>query len=337
MKRNCGLDFLKFICCFMVICLHISLPKSISCIITPLSRIAVPIFFMITGYFYSYANHKKQILKIAKVFFAANALFLFYSCGIKLINEQSFTTLFNAKTIFEFVVLNESPFGYHLWYLGAILYVLIIIYCFEKRFSREILYFLIPILLLSDLVLGKYSLLLMNKEIPYIFVRNFLFVGLPYFLIGDILFKKNINGKQKHLWMLIFLFMCTTLVERNLLQMFNLNATRDHYLSTTFLAVSCFLLACNYGDRVNNKIYKKLCLIGSKLSLDIYIIHPIVILAISVIVRIINNGNIIKIYSYASPIVVFVVSIVISKLKLSVTEKLKSYKKDRIGNVKDSV
>ena len=52
-NRNNNLDILKTICAFLVICIHIPFPGSVGAIITPLARIAVPIFFMITGYFYN--------------------------------------------------------------------------------------------------------------------------------------------------------------------------------------------------------------------------------------------------------------------------------------------
>lgn len=53
MNRKVGLDFLKFICSFMIICIHIPFPEPLGTIFTPITRIAVPIFFMITDYFYS--------------------------------------------------------------------------------------------------------------------------------------------------------------------------------------------------------------------------------------------------------------------------------------------
>ena len=324
-KRLDGLDFLKFICCFMVICLHIPFTRAVSGIITPLSRIAVPIFFMITGYFYSATSEtkkeKKQLLKIARIFFWANTLYLIYSCSVNLIKGESVAKDFTLINFCKFIFLNESPFGGHLWYLGAILYVLIIIYFFEKRYSRDKLYFLIPFLLLFDLVFGKYSLLFIRKEIPFIFVRNFLFVGLPYFLIGDIIFKRRITIARKHLLILICIFASTTLIERYLLNTFNLNVTRDHYISTSFLAVFTFMLACHYGNNPHSKIYKKCCSIGANLSLDIYIIHPIIISALAIIVQLIDSQTINTLYVHTAPFVVFVVSIVISKFKMALCRK----------------
>ena len=74
----------------------------------------------------------------------------------------------NAKEWIDFIVLNENPFGFHLWYLGAYLYVLLIVGFVDKYDKWNYLFMLIPILLAGDLIFGKYSLLLLNKEYPYI-------------------------------------------------------------------------------------------------------------------------------------------------------------------------
>ena len=83
MERNHGLDFLKALCSFMVICIHTPFPGLMGNIITPLTRIAVPLFLMITGYYYSCMierkNEKKQLLKILRLFISANCLFFAWS------------------------------------------------------------------------------------------------------------------------------------------------------------------------------------------------------------------------------------------------------------------
>ena len=72
---------------------------------------------------------------------------------------QSTITL---KNIIKFVVFNESPLGIHLWYLGAVFYVLLIVFFLDKLKRRKILYSLIPFLLIIELVFGKYSMIIFN-------------------------------------------------------------------------------------------------------------------------------------------------------------------------------
>ena len=49
MKRNYSIDILKTICCFLIIIIHI--PWNFKEEILPLTRCAVPCFFMISGFF----------------------------------------------------------------------------------------------------------------------------------------------------------------------------------------------------------------------------------------------------------------------------------------------
>ena len=155
---------------------------------TAIARIAVPIFFMITGFFYPGAveqkREKKQIYKIFALMLTGNAIYFVWRCAeyrmadgtLVLFIKNSFT----LKNAVKFLIFNESPFGGHLWYMGAALYVLVIAELLQKTKRIRLLYIITPFLLLGDLALGKYSLLLFNREFPYIIVRNWLFVGVPY-------------------------------------------------------------------------------------------------------------------------------------------------------------
>ncbi len=324
MKRNYGLDFVKFICAFMIVCIHAPFPGLMGSIVVPLCRIAVPLFFMITGYYYSHIKETKrevkQITKILRLFVSANILYFIFSMLIKCINGKSVSAfisgVFNIKTLVKWSVFNESPFEAHLWYLGAILYVLLIIFVFEKKWNRKCLYPVVPLLLIVDLVFGKYSVLLLGRTFSYIMVRNFMFVGLPYFLIGDMLYNYNIKIKVKNNLFLIFLFICTTLIERYLLGRFGLNAIRDHYISTTFLCVSVFMLAVRFENKANKKWYDSLCFVGSKLSTGIYILHPMFI-------NIMSEYAFGKVYDYSYPFLIFGLSILASWLLHVVSYRFK--------------
>lgn len=69
----------------------------------------------------------------------------------------------------------------------------------------------------------------------------------------------------------MILFSLTSLAEDRLLTWFDMNATRDHYISSTFLAVSLFLLFLSLKQSKVN-VFSKL---GEKDSLYIYIFHPL--------------------------------------------------------------
>ena len=52
-SRAASLDVLKAICAFLVVCIHVPFPGKVGEYFTALTRVAVPIFFMITGFFHA--------------------------------------------------------------------------------------------------------------------------------------------------------------------------------------------------------------------------------------------------------------------------------------------
>ena len=282
---------------------------------------------MITGYYYSDTvmrnNEKRQIKKILCLIVEANVLFFIWNIALDAFRRDSIVTyvqkLFTGKSILKFLALNESPLAGHLWYLGAILYVLIIVFLMDKFNCRKILYYLTPVLLITDLMLGKYSLLIFHREFPYILVRNFLCVGIPYFCIGNLIREKQCSEKRngKILQVLIVAFVITSLVERFILVNAGLNATRDHYLSTTFLAVCLFVYTLK-----SNWHNKELAVIGRRYSTWLYIMHPIFITAFAMIT---DKLDIAGIYKYVAPIVVYcatlVFLIILQKVKIAMKSK----------------
>ena len=326
-SRADNIDILKAICAFLIVCIHVPFPGRVGAYFTALTRIAVPVFFMITGYFYSdtVARHKEkqQIEKIFYLIVEANILFFIWNIALNVLRRENIVayirSIFTGKNIIEFLALNESPLAGHLWYLGAILYVLVIVLLMDEFNCRKILCCLTLVLLIVDLVFGKYSLLIFHREFPYILVRNFLCVGIPYFCIGNLIREKRYSEKwnKKVLQILIVAFAITTLAERFALVNAGLNATRDHYISTTFLAICLFvyILKSNWHN-------KGLAMIGRKYSTWLYIIHPIFITVFSTVV---GKLGLKSIYRYVAPIVVYcatlVFLIILQKVKIAMKSK----------------
>lgn len=253
----------------------------------------------------------------------ANILFFVWNVTLNILRRESIISymqsIFTGKNTLKFLVLNESPLAGHRWYLGAILYVLVIVLLADKLNCRKLLYYLTPVLLIADLAFGKYSLLIFHREFPYILVRNFLCVGIPYFCIGNLIREKQRSEKwnKKVLQTLILVFAVTSLVERFILVNAGLNATRDHYISTTFLAICLFVYVLK--SDWNNK---GLALIGRKYSTWLYIAHPVFITVFAIIV---GKPGIKSMYRCIAPIVVYcatlVFLIILQKVKIAVKSK----------------
>ena len=318
---------MKAICAFLIVCIHISFPGKIGAYFTALTRVAVPIFFMITGYFYSDTitrhKEKQQIKKIFYLLAEATILFFIWNMVFSILRRDDvmayILSIFSGKNLLDLLLFNESPLAGHLWYLGAILYVLVIVLLMDKFNCRKILYYLTPVLLVADLMFGKYSLLIFHREFPYILVRNFLCVGIPYFCMGNLVREKRYPEKwnKKVLQVLIVVFAITSLAERFALVNAELNATRDHYFSTTFLAICLFVYALK-----SNRRNERVAVIGRKYSTWIYIIHPIFITAFSMVV---GKLGIKSIYRCVAPIVVYCAAliflIILQKVKTALRRK----------------
>ena len=59
-QRNYSLDLLKFISSFLIVCIHFKISGKTGELITIIARFAVPVFFMVSGY-YSYNDDEHHI------------------------------------------------------------------------------------------------------------------------------------------------------------------------------------------------------------------------------------------------------------------------------------
>lgn len=337
-ERHRGPDILKCICAFLIVCIHAPFPGEAGRYFLSLTRVAVPIFFMITGFYYDDVKRrgrvKAQIVKVLRLFVSANLLYFGWGLLASAADEGPGAFLaknFGLRKLLRFALFNEALFSSHLWYLGALLYVLVIRAVLDRLFphsSGKILYALTPLLLAGDLVLGKYSLVILGREFPYILVRNFLFVGIPYFSIGCFLYEKRDHYQVRREWnlLLIGLFAATTLLERYLLESAGLGAQRDHYISTTFLAVMIFIL---FMDSEWEQPWTALpSRIGREYSTFIYIVHPILIKIIGKVVGLSGSAAVTEAYGAVRPVVIYAASVLLAAVSRGIR---KSIYKRRFG------
>lgn len=307
MTRIYTIDYLKTLCAFLVICIHTYC--AYQNFILPLARVAVPCFFMISEYLQYNGESigkqhlKKSILNVLRITIWSTLLFIVIKELLYFHYNKSFY-IPSQKEILNCVVFNENPFGGHLWYLNAYFYVLLIVYAIEKCQKWKYLFVATPILLIGDLVFGKYSMLLFNREFPFIYVRNFIFVGIPYFTLG-VLLKKYYRTIHTHLSQKILIIACiffsfTSFFEKYILLYIERCPTREHYLSTTFLSIALFLLFISFKQSKPNI----LSLIGEKYSLFIYILHPLFLTFFGILNRHASNiWN--NIYYWSAPFIIF--------------------------------
>ncbi len=208
-QREYGLDIVKLFCSFLVVYIHAGNDEGI---LNSLSAVAVPAFFIISGYLYdkvivSEKKRRRQICRISTLacvwmilYFIWFAILLSLSEGVSL--WETIKNNVSIVRVLKLVLLNAPSMGYHLWYMFALLYVLIILYIIDCCFLEKFLYILAVGLLIAGIVMPW---LFWRFGIPFRveLVRNFLFEGLPLFIIGRILNKKfsdvviAVNGYNK--------------------------------------------------------------------------------------------------------------------------------------------
>ena len=142
--RNYSLDILKFLCAVLVVLLHIKTPWTEY--ILPITRAAVPCFFIISGYFL-YQEDEQSLQRIKRSFVKVGTILLWSSVLYALFKLITTSINISYRDIIDFVLFNVNPFGYHLWYLSAYMYVLVIFYICVKEHVVNLLFIVSPLLL----------------------------------------------------------------------------------------------------------------------------------------------------------------------------------------------
>lgn len=106
----------------------------------------------------------------------------------------------------------------------------------------------------------------------------------------------------------VILFSLTSLMENRLLIEFHANATRDHYISTTFLSIALFILFLSINQVKTNT----LSTLGEKDSLYIYLFHPLFMTFFSIVNKYLGNLWQ-ETYSYLAPLIILVTAITLSE------------------------
>ncbi len=286
-KRVHSLDVLRTLFALMVCFIHCSpTNSSYSLIIT---RMAVPGFFMITGFFLESMIEKKrivsQIKKISLILLQGWALYfvIYLLLAFKSHNVLGYLNKqISLKNLFNAVVFNKLEIAGHLWYLCALVCGLAVIGLLARFKLMKILYFTVPIELLGLLIFGKYSLLVFNTNIETFYTKNWLFVAVPFIFLGYCVKKyhKVFFEKINIPIHVILLVVCTSLAffERMILLNIGRLATRDFYLGTILSTFLFFLLAVRFPDVGKDSVIER---IGKKYSLDIYIVHQFIIVVMN--------------------------------------------------------
>lgn len=277
--RNSGFDAIKGLACIAVVFMHCEFPGAFGTVIQCLTRWSVPLFFAVAGYFFRKETMVECIRKakrIGKITLCAVMLYIPIGIILHLMMGDLPVYILEEFTLFNlasFFIFNSPVFvNGHLWFLFALIYTYLTVAVLLRmnllRYRK-----VICCLLLCAHFLLAYGMFLIGRELPGGAYRNFLFEGLPFFLMGNIVHRNELDGKEVRLhsaMLLILTGLFLSLAERALLG-------RDFSVHTGSVIIlgGLLLLASNHDILVWPKMLAK---IGEKYSLYIYVIHPAIYL-----------------------------------------------------------
>lgn len=331
-SRNKGIELFRMIAAIMVVAIHTFPFQSISpmldeVVTLTLFRVAVPYFFMVTGYFLlgkysldtSFLNRQKVKLFLIKILKIYSFVILLY-LPLSIING-TITAKTSLLTWLKLIIFDGT--FYHLWYFpGIILGVALVsislnLFGFKKTGILAILLYIIG--LGGD---SWYGVLSFNPVVEtfYTFIFKFMsytrtgFFFAPLFLCLGIYLYQNqewIKKSSSRLLSILGLLTILLLMESMTLGKIFEKRHDSMYLFLPFVMLILFTLILKWQSK---KEVKNL----SSLALVVYIIHPIVI----VVVHYISNYIFILKNSVLYFLVVLVISILCAKVILDIYKSL---------------
>jgi len=199
LNRNIALDILKLAMSLMVVGLHAGFLGEFTSLgqhltVNGLFRIAVPIFFIVNGfYFYPVLSKNNQFSWLKRVFI----LYVFWMASYSY--YWFFMPDFSFSEIFDLSI--TIIFGYHhLWYLSGIIGAAIILIILHRLPSFILVISIVLTFLGGVLIqyLGYYHIFeggFIDELFNYSwFYRNMLFFSYPFFCIGYLINKHSLHN-----------------------------------------------------------------------------------------------------------------------------------------------
>ncbi|WP_066750861.1 acyltransferase family protein [Chryseobacterium glaciei] len=265
--RSLSIDVLKIILAFFVVFLHMHLlrdyhPSLSYVLVNGLFRIGVPVFLIITGYYFYFVDTFDKLKKWTV------RTFLLYS-----IWSIIYIPLWKEGSVFTNIF-----FGYHhLWYLIGTLFAGILLFALRKKSTSVLVATIIVLFGIGYIIQLLGNMHYFTGEVDstlnlYPFYRNFLFVCFPFLGIGFLIKKLNIDVKQKPSLILVLASVGLVIFESFL----NYKVIRlkqkesiDLLISLLIACPLIFLYCKNLPFKTDSKIL-------ASLSTAIYLVHPLI-------------------------------------------------------------
>lgn len=295
-RKNSCIDCIRLIMMFLVVCIHVPFTSgNMGNVFIAFGKTAVPFLLVASGYFLyrddssEFMNRLiKQAKKLLILTVGAHIVYLAVEGVIRLGNGTADTfasTYFTATNLKNFLLWNMSPVSDHLWFLGSMLYALVILMVLSKLNIHKKLMFVSPILL------AAYIWLSFNSRLDYYVTRNAVLVTLPYMMMGCLI--QRYYHKLQRISGIALLVATLLLGITNMLELKRYGSTGVPFFSAELMTYTLFLIALKYPKLGAATLTERL---GRRCTLFVYIVHMMPVILIS--------GNS-KIIQYFGPVVIF--------------------------------
>lgn len=268
-SRNYHLDLLKLLASMAVVLIHVNDYTTGSKLWSPVLDLAVPIFFMVTGYFVGHRSTtyiKKYVKKIISLYVSIGAI---YWVGDFIVYKIDLGYTLSISTYFETYILPRISWGmllsgeigkFHLWYIWASI-IGILIFMGLKKCN-------LPDWLLVVLA-GVGYILSLNNPISYIRYGGFP-KALFFITVGHFLYNRTKVTTDPKRWLILpalLVLVITLPLIRITLPVFHINEIMIALTSS-----------CLFYFAVTTYVPKnKLALWGARVTDDTYLYHPLML------------------------------------------------------------
>ncbi|NJM14795.1 MAG: acyltransferase family protein [Bacteroidales bacterium] len=196
LQRNIHLDYLKFALSILVVAIHVPIAQNATVsyfIQDSLPRLAVPVFYIVNGYFLpNMLNGQAKLVRLMK------RLLLLYAVWM-VIYLPFYFDRFKVSWLFT---------GYHhLWYVAALMEAIMLLWLLKKVLKSERSILIIGLALFFT-GWAIQMLRILDCPVPYAnvvyvnsFTRNFLFLSFPYIAIGYFLRHAQLEKRWPACWL----------------------------------------------------------------------------------------------------------------------------------------
>lgn len=277
-------DTFKAIAALMIVSMHCRFPGDDFW--NALCRVAVPYFFMVSGYFVYHKENsnllkrcEKNMKKLLVMNLTLIVVFGIYYIWTKGGDAKAVRSLWRLLTMKEFLLYNFKFQG-HLWFIRALLYLYVVLWIWKKLLKDKadlLLGIICWLMLIGNLVISKYSFLFSGIHVSpdqFEIPNKFLGTAIVAFFMGYYIKKYQstimafVERKKVVLALLAASFVLFWM-EYMALNTYFVDLPKCNYISTYTICLMIFLTAMAFPELKMGFLN----VIGNKYSLWIYILH----------------------------------------------------------------